>query len=93
MTEPAPAPPAAPIAVSWQRNLAVLWFAEFTAIFGFSFSFPFIPLFLRDLGLHTQNDLAFWSGLAGGASGFALAITSIPITPLRLYELLNGPTG
>jgi DHA1 family multidrug resistance protein-like MFS transporter len=76
LTEPAPASPAARIAVSWQRNLAVLWFAEFMAIFGFSFSFPFIPLFLRDLGLHTQNELAFWSGIAGGASGFALAVTS-----------------
>ena len=76
MTEPAPTPPAAPQAVSWQRNLAVLWFAEFTAIFGFSFCFPFLPIFLRDLGLHTQNELAFWSGLAGGASGFALALGS-----------------
>ncbi|MEP7104979.1 MAG: MFS transporter, partial [Chloroflexota bacterium] len=54
----------------------MLWFAEFTAIFGFSFCFPFLPLYLRDLGLHTQNELAFWSGLAGGASGFALAVTS-----------------
>ncbi len=76
MTEPAPASPAAPIAVSWQRNLAVLWFAEFMAIFGFSFAFPFIPLYLRELGLHSQHDLAVWSGLAGGASGFALAISS-----------------
>lgn len=76
MTEPAPASPAAPIAVSWQRNLAVLWFAEFMAIFGFSFAFPFIPLYLRELGLHNQHDLAVWSGLAGGASGFALAISS-----------------
>jgi DHA1 family multidrug resistance protein-like MFS transporter len=67
-------PPAS--TVSWRRNLAVLWFAEFTAIFGFSFCFPFLPLYLRDLGLHTQNELAFWSGLAGGASGFALAVTS-----------------
>jgi len=76
LTEPAPASPAAPIAVSWQRNLAVLWFAEFMAIFGFSFAFPFIPLYLRELGLHNQHDLAVWSGLAGGASGFALAISS-----------------
>jgi len=72
--EPAPSPPVS--AVSWQRNLAVLWFAEFTAIFGFSFAFPFLPLYLRELGLHSQSELAFWSGLAGGASGFALAVTS-----------------
>lgn len=74
MIEPAPAPAAG--SVSWRRNLAVLWFAEFTAIFGFSFAFPFLPLYLRQLGLHEQSQLAFWSGLAGGASGFALAVTS-----------------
>jgi MFS transporter, DHA1 family, multidrug resistance protein len=74
LIEPAPIPPAS--SVSWQRNLAVLWFAEFTAIFGFSFCFPFLPLYLRDLGLHTQNELALWAGLSGGASGFALAMSS-----------------
>jgi DHA1 family multidrug resistance protein-like MFS transporter len=71
---PAPIPPAS--SVSWQRNLAVLWFAEFTAIFGFSFCFPFLPLYLRDLGVHSQNELAVWAGLSGGASGFALAVSS-----------------
>jgi DHA1 family multidrug resistance protein-like MFS transporter len=71
---PAPIPPAR--SVSWQRNLAVLWFAEFTAIFGFSFCFPFLPLYLRDLGVHSQNELAVWAGLSGGASGFALAVSS-----------------
>lgn len=74
MIAPAPIPPAS--SVSWQRNLAVLWFAEFTAIFGFSFCFPFLPLYLRDLGVHSQNELAVWAGLSGGASGFALAVSS-----------------
>ena len=74
MIQPAPIPPAS--SVSWQRNLAVLWFAEFTAIFGFSFAFPFLPLYLRDLGVHTPNELALWAGLSGGASGFALAVSS-----------------
>ncbi|HEY8644173.1 MAG TPA: MFS transporter [Candidatus Dormibacteraeota bacterium] len=74
MIAPAPIPPAR--SVSWQRNLAVLWFAEFTAIFGFSFCFPFLPLYLRDLGVHSQNELAVWAGLSGGASGFALAVSS-----------------
>jgi len=74
LIQPAPIPPAS--SVSWQRNLAVLWFAEFTAIFGFSFAFPFLPLYLRDLGVHTPNELALWAGLSGGASGFALAVSS-----------------
>jgi MFS family permease len=64
-------------AVNWRRNLAALWLAEFTAIFGFSFAFPFIPVFLdRSLGIHDPHQLAFWSGIAGGASGFGLAIAA-----------------
>lgn len=60
-------------AAYWRRNLAALWFAEFTAIFGFSFAFPFLPVYLRQLGVHDPSQLAVWTGVAGGASGFALA--------------------
>lgn len=62
--------------VDWRRNLAALWFAELTAIFGFSFAFPFMPLFLKELGVQSGSELALWTGLAGGAAGFAQAITS-----------------
>jgi len=63
--------------VDWRRNLAALWFAEFTAIFGFSFAFPFLPVFLHaDLGVRDPHSLALWSGLAGGASGAGLAVAS-----------------
>jgi DHA1 family multidrug resistance protein-like MFS transporter len=60
----------------WRRNLAALWFAEFTAIFGFSLSLPFIPLYLKQLGVSDPGQLAVWSGLAAGASGFSLAVMS-----------------
>jgi MFS family permease len=60
--------------VDWQRNLAALWFAEFTAIFGYSFASPFLPLFLRhDLGILGDHDLALWNGVAIGAFGFGAA--------------------
>jgi DHA1 family multidrug resistance protein-like MFS transporter len=62
--------------VDWRRNLAALWFAQFTAIFGFSFAFPFLPVYLRQLGVHETGQLALWTGLAGGASGAALAVMS-----------------
>ncbi|HZV48705.1 MAG TPA: MFS transporter [Candidatus Dormibacteraeota bacterium] len=68
-----PGPETAP---RWRRNLAALWFAEFTAIFGFSFAFPFLPVYLGQLGVQDPRQLAFWSGLAGGASGFTMAAMS-----------------
>jgi len=64
-------------AVDWRRNLAALWLAEFTAILGFSFAFPFLPLFLhRELGIVSERSLAFWSGIVAGASGISMAIAS-----------------
>jgi DHA1 family multidrug resistance protein-like MFS transporter len=66
-----------PTTVNWRRNLAALWLAEFTAILGFSFAFPFLPLFLhRELHIPNGPQLAFWSGISAGATGFALALTS-----------------
>jgi MFS transporter, DHA1 family, multidrug resistance protein len=63
--------------VDWRRNLAALWFSQFTATFGFSFVFPFLPLFLHlDLGLSDPRQLAFWSGLVAGATGFTQAVAS-----------------
>jgi len=63
--------------VIWRRNLAALWLAEFTAILGFSFAFPFLPLFLhRELHIPNGSQLAFWTGISAGATGFSLAITA-----------------
>jgi len=63
--------------VIWRRNLAALWLAEFTAILGFSFAFPFLPLFLhRELHIPSGSQLAFWTGISAGATGFSLAITA-----------------
>jgi len=71
--EPVPEP--AP--VNWRRNLAALWLAELTAILGFSFAFPFLPLFLhQDLHIPNGPQLSFWSGISAGTTGFALALTS-----------------
>ena len=62
--------------MDWRRNLAALWFAQFTAILGFSFAFPFLPVYLRQLGVHDPGQLALWSGVTAGASGAGLAVMS-----------------
>ena len=35
----------------WKRNLIVLWFAQVVTTLGFSFTFPFFPIFFTDLGV------------------------------------------
>jgi hypothetical protein len=46
----------------YRRNLLVLSFTIFLAAFSWEQIAPFLPLFLKDLGI-TQN-LPFWSGRA-----------------------------
>lgn len=63
--------------VDWRRNLATLWIAQFTAIFGITFVLPFLPVYLHnDLGVKSDSELAFWTGLIVGASGFTLAVAN-----------------
>jgi DHA1 family multidrug resistance protein-like MFS transporter len=47
------------------------------AIFGFSFAFPFLSIFIsRDLGVHPGRDLDLWTAASASASGLAMAIAS-----------------
>ncbi|TMC40239.1 MAG: multidrug efflux MFS transporter [Chloroflexi bacterium] len=86
--------------VDWRRNLAALWFAEFTAIFGFSFAFPFLSIFLHhDLGVPAGSQLDLWTAASASVSGLSMAIAS-PIwgvlgdrfgrKPMLLRSMLGG---
>jgi DHA1 family multidrug resistance protein-like MFS transporter len=77
-----------------------LWFAEFTAIFGFSFAFPFLSIFIsHDLGVHAGRDLDLWTAAAASASGLSMAVAS-PIwgllgdrygrKPMLLRSMIGG---
>jgi MFS transporter, DHA1 family, multidrug resistance protein len=47
------------------------------AIFGFSFAFPFLSIFIsQDLGVHSGRDLDLWTAASASASGLAMAIAS-----------------
>ena len=70
-------PPVNAGGVNWRRNLVALWFAEFMAIFGFSFAFPFLSIFLhKDLGVPSGHALDLWTAASASASGLAMAIAS-----------------
>lgn len=47
----------------WQRNLYALWAIEFAAFSGLSLILPFIPLYVRELGISDMADVTRWSGL------------------------------
>ncbi len=67
-----------PIEFSWRRNVAMLWIAQFVAMIGMYACLPFLPLYIRELGI---TDLALaqkWSGLVY-AGPFFVAIITVPI--------------
>ena len=62
--------------VPWKRNLIALWFAQVGTTLGFSFTFPFYPLFFEELGAFTTERAAFWAGLAGWVFGLGMGLSS-----------------
>ncbi|WP_008339198.1 MFS transporter [Alicyclobacillus acidocaldarius] len=46
---------------AWRRTLVILWCANFCAAAGMSQIIPFIPLYLAELGLHTERSIDHWS--------------------------------
>lgn len=64
-------------AVSWRRNLAALWLAEFMSIVAGSFALPFLSIFLaQDLNVRSGKDLYLWTAAAFAGFGIAMAIAS-----------------
>jgi len=50
--------------------------AQFLALMGANLVFPFIPFFIKDLGVESDSGAALWSGVAGTATGAMLFISS-----------------
>jgi len=46
----------------WQKNLYSLWFAQLIAAMGLSLIIPFLPLYLRELGVVEKEAVKIWSG-------------------------------
>ena len=60
--------------ISWQRNLAAIWFAELVAIVGFSVVSPILPLYVRALGVQDEQGVRLWAGLVFSAHAVTMTI-------------------
>ena len=47
----------------WEKNLYSLWFAQLIAAMGLSMIIPFLPFYLRELGVTGGEAVKIWSGL------------------------------
>lgn len=68
---PAPASP-----VDWRRNLIVLSVVQVFSTLGFSLIFPFLSLYVRELGVRTGGSLEFWAGMAFSMQALTMMIAS-----------------
>jgi DHA1 family multidrug resistance protein-like MFS transporter len=60
----------------WQRVLWIMFFAQFVSQMGFAVTFPFLPLYVAELGTHTAISIEFWAGAVFGAQAFTMMLAS-----------------
>lgn len=58
----------------WRRTFICMFVAQVFSILGFSFALPFLPFFIRDLGITDPSRQAWWAGLILAAHGVTLAL-------------------
>lgn len=63
---------------NWKRNLYILWFSQFIAMMGMSIVVPFLPLYVRELGIINQELTIRWSGLVFSGP-FLMSFFLVPI--------------
>ncbi len=63
-------------APGWRTTLYVMWFAQMVAIVGFSFVIPFVPFYIRELGVTSERLVALWAGILGSATGVTFAVAA-----------------
>lgn len=64
------------MAISWRRNLAVLFLVQLFSTVGFSLIFPFLPLYVRELGAASGGSIEFWAGLVFSAQAATMMVFS-----------------
>jgi DHA1 family multidrug resistance protein-like MFS transporter len=60
----------------WRRNLYILFGVQLLTTAGFSLVFPFLPLYIKELGVATRGSLEFWSGMVFSTQAFTMMIAS-----------------
>lgn len=48
---------------NWKRNLFVLWFGQFMVMSGMTMIIPFLPLYIQELGVTDEKQVALWAGV------------------------------
>ncbi len=60
----------------WKRTLYTLWAAEFLAALGMALVLPFLPFYIRELGISEITEVKKWSGLIFSAPFLVATFTT-----------------
>lgn len=60
----------------WQRTLYIMVFAQLMAAVGFSIMFPFLPLYVQELGTRTGLSIEFLAGMVFSAQAVTMMVAS-----------------
>ncbi|RYL94519.1 multidrug efflux MFS transporter [Sporolactobacillus sp. THM19-2] len=60
----------------WKKNLYVCWFGAFATAAGMSQIIPFLPLYIKQLGVSSTSEIERWAGIIFGATFLVSAIVS-----------------
>ena len=60
----------------WRSTLFVMFTAQLLSLVGFSFVLPFIPFYIREIGVTDEKMVPVWTGILGAASGLTMTVFS-----------------
>jgi DHA1 family multidrug resistance protein-like MFS transporter len=60
----------------WRRNLYILAVVQLLSTAGFSLVFPFMPLYVQEVGIATRGSVEFWSGLSFSSQAFTMMLAA-----------------
>ncbi len=63
---------------NWKTNLFIIWVGQFIAMMGMSMVVPFLPLYLRELGVKEPHLVARWSGFVFSGP-FLFSFVLVPV--------------
>ncbi len=58
----------------WHRNLFAVTAANFVAYAGFTLAMPFLPLYIQQMGVHDEGQVAWWTGVSLGVTPALVAL-------------------
>ena len=60
----------------WKSTLVASWLAQICSIMGFALVLPFLPFFVRELGVTNERSVLLWCGWLSSGAGVTMALVA-----------------